>query len=70
MLSVFLIGRTTVTEDFIISNSILPLSASIARIALYGIDNSVFHSFYNTDMVGFAVLSVFIVPIVENDLTC
>ena len=53
-------------------HGILLLSAAIAGIALYGVDNAVFAFLHDADMIGLPILragTAFIVPIEENDLT-
>lgn len=46
------------------------LPAGVARITLNGVNDAVLDFLNNSRMVGNAVLSVFIVPIKENDLSC
>ena len=61
-----LIGRNTVTIDGAASNRILLLSASIARITLHGVNDTVFAFLHNAYMVGFSV----VFPIKENNIAC
>ena len=54
------------------SHGILVLSAAIAGIALYGVDNAVFAFLHDADMIGLPILragAAFVVPIKEDDLT-
>ena len=51
-----LIGRNTITKDFVIAHRILSLPAAVAGIALHGIDNAVFAFFHDAHMVGLSVL--------------
>ena len=72
LLRLILIRRDTIPKDLIMSHGILVLSAAIAGIALYGIDNAVFAFLHDADMIGLPILragTAFIVPIEENDLT-
>lgn len=51
-----LIGRNTITKDFVIAHRILSLPAAVAGITLHGIDNAVFTFLHDTHMVGLSVL--------------
>ena len=67
-----LVRRDTIPKDLIMPHGILVLAAAIAGVALDGVDNAVFASLHNADMIGLPILRIgtaFIVPIEENDLT-
>ena len=67
-----LISRSSVPINLIIANRIVGLPAPVAGVALYGVDDTVFHLLHNAHMVGYTVLrpgvSARIVPIKENQV--
>ena len=62
----FLIGRNAVAIDGAASNRILLLPASVARVTLHGVNDTVFAFLHNAYMVGFSVAF----PIKENNIAC
>jgi len=63
--------KHTVSQDFIVSDCTLPLTAGIAGIAFYGIDDTILYLLYNSSVVrqtilwtGFAIRTV---PVIEDN---
>ena len=65
----FLIVWDTVAEDLIISYWVAPLAAAIGGVALDGVNSAVFHLFYDAHMIGISILSIFIIPVEEDNHT-
>ena len=66
----FLIGRSTITIDFVVANSKTFLTATVAGVALHGVDISVLYALHNAYMIGTSILAVRfgVIPIKENDI--
>ena len=65
-----LVGDYSISENFIIANRILVDAATVAGVALDGVDNAVFDLLDDTDMVGLTVLQAgvaLVVPIEEDN---
>lgn len=65
-----LVGNYAVTENLIMSRWILIYPATIAGVALDGVDNAVFDLLDDTDMIGLTVLragTALVVPIEEDN---
>ena len=62
----FLIGRNAVAIDGAASNRILLLPASVARVTLHGVNDTVFAFLHNAYMVGFSVAF----PIKKDNIAC
>ena len=65
-----LICWDAITQDFIISHSIMVFAAAIAGVPFDGVDNAVLNPFNDTGMIGFAVLragAALVVPIEEDN---
>ena len=56
--------RQSVSKNIVAANTVLLLSASIAGVALHGIDNTVLTFLHNAHMVAIAVY----LPIEENEI--
>ena len=50
-----------------IPHRIAPLAAAIRGVALDGVNSAVFHFFHDSYMVGISVLSIFIIPVEEDN---
>jgi len=65
-----LIGGYTVPKDFIVSYAVLVYSATIARVALYSVDNTVFDLLHDADVIGLPVLRAgvsLVIPVKEDN---
>ena len=65
-----LVGDYSISENFIIANRILVDAATVAGVALDGVDNAVFDLLDDTDMIGLTVLrtgAALVVPIEEDN---
>ena len=62
-----LIIRDAVAKDLIISHRVAPLEAAIGGVALDGVNSAVFHLFHDTYMIGISILSIFIIPVKEDN---
>ena len=63
----FLIVWDTVAENLIIPHRVAPLAAAIGGVALDGVNSTIFHFFHDPNMIGIAVLPIFIIPVKEDN---
>lgn len=64
----FLIGRGSVSEDFVIAYCIALLSTTVPGVAFYRVNIAVLDLLHDTNMVRRSVLPIFIVPIKEDNI--
>ena len=53
---IFLRDKNTVSENFVVANFPLTLTTAITGVALYGINDTILHSFNDSGMIRKAVL--------------
>ena len=63
-----LVGWCPIPINLIMSDRIPSFPATIAGIALYGVDKAILYFLYNTYMIGQSVLPISIIPVKENDV--
>ena len=59
--------RDAIAEDLIIPHRIAPLAAIIGGVALNGVNSAVFYLFHDAHMICISVLSIFIIPVEEDN---
>ena len=63
-----LIGGRPIPVNLIMSDRIPSFPATITGVTLYGVDKAIFYFLHNAYMVGQSVLTVFTVPVKENNV--
>ena len=64
----FLVGWGAITVNLIMAYGIAVLPATIAGVALHGVNDSVLHFLHNAHMIGKAVLGAGIPPVIPVEV--
>ena len=65
----FLIVWDAIAEYLIMPHRVAPLAAAIGGVTLDGVNSAVFYLFHDAHMVSIPILSIFVVPVEEDNHT-